>query len=87
MYVVTVWGEVRELIHMLRSYYMYVVTGDDDNLIVGGTTDADENNPRVIEAAKFAVSNIDATDNSDNALRLVRMSAISKVICGSTIAH
>ena len=55
------------------ALYMYVVTGDDDNIIVGGITDADEENPRVIEAAKYAVSQIEATDNSDNALRLVRM--------------
>ena len=64
---------------------VYVVADDNDYPILGGITNADEDDPSVIEAAKFAVSQIDATDNRDNALRLVRMSEISKVIVGSSM--
>ena len=46
-------------------------TQDQEYEILGGVTDADEEDPSVINAAKYAVTQLDATDDSDWALVLV----------------
>jgi len=44
--------------------------------IDGGTEDAGKEDPNVIKAAKYAVSQLDASDGGDKALRLVFYSTV-----------
>ena len=50
--------------------------GMRDGPIPGGITDADKEDPNVIKAAKYAVSQLDASDGGDKALRLVFYSTV-----------
>jgi hypothetical protein len=78
----------RGLAEERRSFRAPARTDDDDDYIhheiLGGITDADENDPAVINAARYAVSQLEATDDSDRALRLASVTDAKQQLVAGT---